>query len=129
VTEIQSYSKVGYCEGKGVGACVGNSEVGRLVGLGEGIIDGAELGEGVGTKDGIGLGIRVGITDGLGEGDPVGKLVGNSVGLAVSKLSHTPSSRDISILITWSVAPTPPSDKTQIYSAAASDPWKSVNRG
>jgi len=55
--------------------------------------------------------------------------VGNSVGLSVSKLSHVSSSRDISILITWSVATLPSSDKDQIYSAAASDPWKSVNRG
>jgi len=103
--------------------------VGRLVGLGEGINDGAELGEGVGAEDGIGLGIRVGITDGLGEGDREGKLVGNSVGLSVSKLSHVSSSRDISILITCFVAPTPPADKAQTYSAAASAPWKSLNRG
>jgi len=103
--------------------------VGRLVGLCEGINDGAELGEGVGPEDGIGLGIGVGITDGLGEGDRVGKLVGNSVGLSVSKLSHVSSSRDISILIKWFVVFAPSSNKAQIYSAAASDPWKSVNRG
>jgi len=103
--------------------------VGRLVGLGEGINDGAGLGEGVGPEDGIGLGIGVGITDGLGEGDRVGKLVGNNVGLSVSKLSHVSSSRDISILIRWSVTSKPLSNNVQMYSAAASVPWKLVKRG
>jgi len=104
--------------------------VGRIVGLGEGINDGAELGDGVGPEDGIGLGIGVGITDGLVEGDRVGKLVGNNVGLSVSKLSQVSRSRDISILITCSVSSTPSLNKVQTYSAAPSDPRaKSVNRG
>jgi len=83
--------------GRGVGKRVGSLEVGRSVGLGEGIKEGLGLGAGVGNEDGIALGEGVGITDGLGLGDRVGNDVGFSVGVSVSNISQVSMLRDISI--------------------------------
>ena len=96
VTLMHSYSKVGYCVGSGVGMVVGSWEVGRSVGLGDGIDDGRGDGAGVGTTEGAGLGDGVGITEGLGVGDLVGKALGTSVGVSVSNISQVLIFRDIS---------------------------------
>jgi len=69
---MQSYCNVGYCVGGSDGNDVGICEVGRSVGLWEGINDGIGLGAGVGCVDGIGLGMGVGNKDGLWVGDTVG---------------------------------------------------------
>jgi len=54
--------------------------VGTFVGIGEGLVDGAELGEGLGIKDGVGLGKGVvGSFEGLGEGITEGLKVGSEV--------------------------------------------------
>jgi len=94
---MHSYSNVGYWVGKGVGRDVGSWDVGRSVGLGEGIDDGLGLGAGVGCMDGIGLGAGDGITEGLGDGDWVGYPLGAAVGASVSNISQVTKLDDISI--------------------------------
>jgi len=94
----QSYSKVGFCVGLTVGYMVGSCDVGRIVGLGEGIEDGKGDGAGVGVRDGLGLGEGVGTTEGPGLGDRVGKRLGSCVGASLSNWRHVSNSRDISTM-------------------------------
>lgn len=93
---IQSYSKVGYWEGDCVGILVGSCDVGRNVGLGDGMNEGLADGVAVGTNDGDTLGADVGNPEGLRLGDIVGKLLGYNVGSSVSNISQVSKLLDVS---------------------------------
>jgi len=81
-----------------VGILVGSCDVGRNVGLGDGMREGVVDGAGVGITDGNWVGAFVGSIDGLGLGELVGKAVGFCVGVSVSNISHVSKLLDISTM-------------------------------